>query len=87
MSEKSKGNYVGYLEMPRITGKLKLTLEDLEQLKTFATEKGNVYLDLVVFKDKEKGNQGRSFCAVWDPRSADSQPTKAKAVQSDDLPF
>jgi hypothetical protein len=89
MSEKKRGNYVGYLEMPRINGRLKFTLEDLEQLKTFATEKGNIYLDLVVFQDKEtgKGNQGRSFCAVWDPRSADDQPSRSKKPQTDDLPF
>ena len=84
----TKMNFVGYAEMPQITMKLRLTVAELDQLKAFATDKGNVFLTIKVTKDKEKDNKGNAWCAVYDPSQA-GVPNAAPVNTDgeDDLPF
>jgi len=86
--KETKLNFVGYAEMPKMSIKLRLTVAELDQLKAFATEKGNVFLNINISKDKDKDNRGSAWCAVYDPSQA-GVPNAAPANTGDDaeLPF
>lgn len=88
MAEK-KANFIGYVEAPKLTVKLRFTLEELEQLKGMATEKGNVYVEVHLTKDKEKANVGKAWASFYDPRQTEgTQPTIAKSTaEGDGFPF
>jgi len=78
-----KANFIGYAEAPRLTAKLRLTLEELEMLKGMATSKGNVYLEIHLTQDKEKANVGKAWATYYDPRSSEG----TAATSGDGLPF
>lgn len=83
MSKDSKNNnYVGYVE-PHVSFKVKFSLSELEQMKQFATEKGNVYIKVNLTKNKEQNNKGNAWAIVEDPSSW----TKPAETSADGMPF
>jgi hypothetical protein len=85
--KETKNNFVGYAEMPQVTMKLRLTVAELDQLKAFATDKGNVFLTIKVTKDKEKDNKGNAWCVVYDPSQAGIPPSAPTNADGAELPF
>lgn len=82
--KKTPKNYVGYVE-PHVSFKVKFSLSELEQMKQFATEKGNVYIKVNVTKNKEQNNKGNAWAEVEDPSTwKSSQPAETSA---DGMPF
>lgn len=89
---KKAPNFIGYVEMPRLSCKVRFTLSELEEMKKYATEKGNVFVDIVLSKDKERDNHGNSWAAIkdpseWEKKSPKASQPQAVAAPSDDLPF
>lgn len=84
MSKDNNNNYVGYVE-PHVSFKVKFTLAELEQMKQFATEKGNVYIKVNCTKNKEQNNKGNAWAVVEDPKSWASQ--KPAETPADSMPF
>ena len=85
MSKDSKNkNYVGYVE-PHVSFKVKFSLSELEQMKQFATEKGNVYIKVNLTKNKEQNNKGNAWALIEDPASWES--SKPAETSADGMPF
>ena len=61
--------YVGYTESPRVTQRISFTLEELDTMKQYATQKGRVYVDVVSIPDREDNRRMKAFCSVYDPNS------------------
>jgi len=81
MAENKKApNFIGYVEMPRLSCKVRFTLAELEEMKKFATAKGNVFVDIVLSKDKERDNHGNSWAAVKDPSEWEKKGATAQVV-------
>ncbi len=72
MSKDKNKNYVGYVE-PHVSLKVKFSLSELEQMKQFATEKGNVYIKVNITKNKDQNNKGNAWAIIEDPASWKSE--------------
>ena len=84
MSKDKNNNYVGYVE-PHVSLKVKFSLSELEQMKQFATEKGNVYIKVNVTKNKEQNNKAYAWALIEDPASWES--SKPAETSADGMPF
>lgn len=84
MSKENNNNYVGYVE-PHVSLKVKFTLAELDQMKRFATEKGNVYVKVNITKNKEQNNKGNAWAVIEDPASWKS--SKPAETSADGMPF
>jgi len=84
MSKDTNNNYVGYVE-PHVSLKVKFSLSELEQMKQFATEKGNVYIKVNITKNKEQNNKGNAWAVIEDPASW--QSSKPAETSADGMPF
>ena len=84
MSKDKNKNYVGYVE-PHVSLKVKFSLSELEQMKQFATEKGNVYIKVNVTKNKDQNNKANAWALIEDPASWDS--SKPAETSADGMPF
>jgi len=80
--DKAPKNYVGYVE-PNASFRVKFSLSELEQMKKFATEKGNVFVKINLTKSKDQNNKGNAWAEVEDP-STWSKPAETSA---DGMPF
>ena len=83
---------IGFVDAGKFEGQYKVSfkVEQLEELKKYATQKGYVYLDI------KKTMAGKPICTVFNPRAAAAQQSGGAPVQSapkqptlaaDDLPF
>tara|TARA_Y100000015_G_scaffold40660_1_gene45830 strand:- start:1266 stop:1526 length:261 start_codon:yes stop_codon:yes gene_type:complete len=79
--------YVGYTESPRVNQRISFTLEELDNLKQYATSKGRVYIDVVSVPDREDNRRMKAFCSVYDPNSQSEQKRKVEAQSTAEVPF
>ena len=79
--------YVGYTESPRVNQRISFTLEELDNLKQYATSKGRVYIDVVSVPDREDNRRMKAFCSVYDPNSQSEQKRKVEAKSTTEVPF
>jgi|TARA_R100001510_G_C7649406_1_gene206819 hypothetical protein len=79
--------YVGYTESPRVNQRISFTLEELDNLKQYATSKGRVYIDVVSVPDREDNRRMKAFCSVYDPNSQSEQKRKVEAQSTTEVPF
>ena len=79
--------YVGYTESPRVNQRISFTLEELDNLKQYATSKGRVYIDVVSVPDREDNRRMKAFCSVYDPNSQSEQKRKVEAQSTPEVPF
>tara|TARA_R110002074_G_scaffold160473_1_gene317973 strand:+ start:4064 stop:4327 length:264 start_codon:yes stop_codon:yes gene_type:complete len=87
MADNSNNVYVGYTESPRVNQRVSFTLEELENLKQYATAKGRVYIDVVSVPDRDDNRKMKAFCSVYDPNAPKEQERKVKAAGTNDVPF
>jgi len=78
MAEKKENVYVGYTNSPRVTQRISFTLEELENLKQYATAKGRVYIDVLSVPDREDDRRMKAFCSVYDPNSESEQKRRVE---------
>lgn len=73
MAEKKNYNnvYIGFAETPRIQQNVSFKLDQLDELKKYATNAGNINLTIVTSYNREK-KEANSFISVYDPH-ADAQ--------------
>lgn len=79
--------YVGYTESPRVTQRISFTLEELDTMKQYATQKGRVYVDVVSIPDREDNRRMKAFCSVYDPNSQGEQQRKVQKQGTNEVPF
>ena len=89
MAENSNNTnvYTGYTESPRVNQRLSFTLEELENLKQYATAKGRVYIDVVSIPDREDNRKMKAFMSVYDPNAPKEQTRKAGVASTNEVPF
>tara|TARA_R110002074_G_scaffold28743_2_gene82808 strand:+ start:1076 stop:1345 length:270 start_codon:yes stop_codon:yes gene_type:complete len=86
----NKKVFVGYTEFPRLTQKFSLTLEEIETLKQYATEKsGRVFLTLVCNPHKTDNKRLNKWLEVYDPNAPQEQSRKlaAETTSGNEVPF
>lgn len=79
--------YVGYTESPRVTQKISFTLEELDNLKQYATSKGRVYIEVISRPDRDDNRKMKVFCSVYDPNAPKEQQRTLDKQTHDDVPF
>ena len=79
--------YVGYTESTRVNQRVSFTLEELDNLKQYATAKGRVYIDVVSVPDREDNRKMKAFCSVYDPNSQGEQQRKVDKQSTSEVPF
>ena len=87
MADKNNNVYVGYTESPRVTQKISFTLEELDNLKQYATSKGRVYIEVVSRPDREDNRRMKVFCSVYDPNAPKEQSRSLDKQVSTEVPF
>ena len=87
MAEKKENVYVGYTESPRVSQRISLTIEELDNLKQYATSKGRVYIDVVSLPDRDDNRKMKAFCSVYDPNSSSEQQRRVDKQSTSDVPF
>lgn len=81
-------NFIGDVTNPKFSCKVKFSLAELDELKQFATDKGYVYIDVVMSTDKERFSRGNIWCKPYDPRADnDRQERKTEQRASEQVPF
>jgi hypothetical protein len=84
MTEK-KNVYMGYAEGPKIQQNISFKVDQLDELKKYATQAGNVNLTVVThYSRDEKGT--KSFISVYNPHEGKTQGFQPK-TPAGDLPF
>ncbi len=74
--------FIGDVTQVKSSARLKFTLAELEEMKKYATEKGSVYVSVVLTPDKERFSRANAWASVYDPRADNPKQTK-----SSDVPF
>jgi hypothetical protein len=79
--------FVGFVEGPRLSVPISFNLQNLEELKALANEKGNIYGELVVnydWKDSDpKNKKVKTFMSFKDMSNGPNDPTSS----DDDLTY
>ena len=85
--------YIGFAETPRIQQNVSFKLEQLDELKKYATNSGNINLTVVTTYKRYK-KEANSFVSVDNPHANAQQPVQQTQSQSfqpttseGDLPF
>ena len=74
--------FIGDVTQVKSSARLKFTLAELEEMKKYATDKGAVYVSVVLTPDKERFSKSNAWASVYDPRAESNTSTK-----SSDVPF
>ena len=74
--------FIGDVTQVKSSARLKFTLAELEEMKKYATDKGSVYVSVVLTPDKERFSKSNAWASVYDPRAESGPSTK-----SSDVPF
>tara|TARA_Y100001938_G_C8082672_1_gene430102 strand:- start:1055 stop:1309 length:255 start_codon:yes stop_codon:yes gene_type:complete len=74
--------FIGDVTQVKSSARVKFTLAELEEMKKYATEKGSVYVSVVLTPDKERFSKSNAWASVYDPRAE-----SGKSTQSSDVPF
>ena len=74
--------FIGDVTQVKSSARLKFTLAELEEMKKYATDKGSVYVSVVLTPDKERFSKSNAWASVYDPRAESGTATK-----SSDVPF
>ncbi len=74
--------FVGDVTQVKSSARVKFTLAELEEMKKYATDKGAVYVSVVLTPDKERFSKSNAWASVYDPRAENTKQTK-----STDVPF
>ena len=81
--------YIGYAETPRIQQNVSFKLDQLDELKKYATSSGNINLTVVTTYNRDK-KEANSFVSVYNPHANAQQPVQQAyqpTTPSGDLPF
>jgi len=80
-----KNVYMGFAETPRIQQNISFKIDQLDELKKYATQAGNINLTVVTtYNNKEK--VAKSFISVYNPHE-DKTEGFAPRTPAGDLPF
>ena len=74
--------FIGDVTKVKSSASIKFTLAEEAELKTYATDKGSVYVSVVLTPDKERFSKSNAWASVYDPRAESNTSTK-----SSDVPF
>lgn len=74
--------FIGDVTQVKSSARVKFTLAELEEMKKYATDKGCVYVSVVVTPDKERFSKANGWSSVYDPRADKTEETKPT-----DVPF
>ena len=74
--------FIGDVTQVKSSARLKFTLAELEEMKKYATDKGSVYVSVVLPPDKERFSKSNAWASVYDPRAESNTSRK-----SSDVPF
>ena len=74
--------FIGDVTQVKSSARLKFTLAELEEMKKYATDKGSVYVSVVLTPDKERFSKSNAWASVYAPRAESNTSTK-----SSDVPF
>ena len=74
--------FIGDVTQVKSSARLKFTLAELEEMKKYATDKGSVYVSVVLTPDKERYSKTNASASVNHPRAESNTSTK-----SSDVPF
>lgn len=74
--------FIGDVTQVKSSARVKFTLAELEEMKKYATDKGSIYISVVLTPDKERYSKSNAWASVYDPRAEGAQQTK-----SNDVPF
>ncbi len=80
-----KNIYIGFAETPRIQQNVSFKLEQLDELKKYATNAGNINLTVVTIYNRED-RSAKSFISVYNPHEQQTQSFAPKSTGGD-LPF
>ena len=72
--------FIGDVTQVKSSARVKFTLAELEEMKKYATDKGAVYVSVVLTPDKERFSKSNAWASVYDPRAAATQQTKSSEV-------
>lgn len=81
-------NFIGDVTNPKFSCKVKFSVQELDDLKQYATDKGYVYIDVVMSTDKERFSRGNIWCKPYDPRADEGrQERQTQSRAADQVPF
>ena len=72
--------FIGDVTQVKSSARVKFTLAELEEMKKYATDKGAVYVSVVLTPDKERFSKSNAWASVYDPRAASTPQTKSSEV-------
>jgi len=75
--------YIGDVTQVRSSARLKFTVAELEEMKKYATQKGSVYVTVMLTPDKERFSKSNAWASVYDPRADEG----GKQTKGGDVPF
>ena len=85
--ENSK-TFVGKTKIPRIECKLSLTPADLDMLRNYVTDKGQIHLTFVHGPSKKDWQTPSTWVEVYDANQGGEQrKVVAETTAADDMPF
>ena len=85
--ENSK-TFVGKTKLPRIECKMSLTPADLDMLRNYVTEKGQIHLTFVHGPSKNDWKTPSTWLEVYDANAGGEQrKVVAETTAADDMPF
>ena len=80
-NQKQNTVFIGDVTQVKSSARVKFTLAELEDMKKYATEKGSVYVTVMLTPDKERFSKSNAWASVYDPRAAETgQTTKSSQV-------
>jgi hypothetical protein len=80
-----KNVYMGYAEGPKVQQNISFKVDQLDELKKYATQAGNVNLTVVTHYNRDE-KKTSSFISVYNPHEGKTQGFQSKTT-ADDLPF
>tara|TARA_R110000803_G_scaffold63964_5_gene124725 strand:+ start:3753 stop:4007 length:255 start_codon:yes stop_codon:yes gene_type:complete len=80
-----KNIYMGYAEGPKIQQNISFKIDQLDELKKYATKAGNVNLTIVTHYNRDE-KASKAFISVYNPHE-DRTEGYAPKTPAGDLPF
>lgn len=80
-----KNIYMGFAEGPKIQQNISFKVDQLDELKKYATQAGNINLTVVTHFNRDE-KVSKSFISVYNPHEGKTQGFTPKSAAGD-LPF